>query len=160
MIKVVLFGSGNVAQHLIIAFQQSGKVDVIQVVVRDKNKSELSISPDRITDSMQAIPNADIYIMAVSDGALPELSGKLPLNNVLVAHTSGSVALTALDPKTEGPYFIRCKPFPKAAPWITVTYRFVWNGKTTKTNKCLPNWHIAFHPIVIPSILCNAKRCM
>jgi len=71
MIKVVLFGSGNVAQHLIIAFQQSGKVDIIQVVVRDKSKAELSISPDRITDNLLAIPKADIYILAVSDGAKP-----------------------------------------------------------------------------------------
>jgi predicted short-subunit dehydrogenase-like oxidoreductase (DUF2520 family) len=122
MIKVVLFGSGNVAQHLIIAFQQSGKVDVIQVVVRDKNKAELSISPDRITDSMQAIPNADIYIMAVSDGALPGLSGKLPLNNVLVAHTSGSVALTALDPKNRRSVFYPLQTFSKSR---TVDYSHV-----------------------------------
>jgi pyrroline-5-carboxylate reductase len=73
MIKVVLFGSGNVAQHLIIAFQQSGKVDVIQVVVRDKKKAELSIASDRITDNWERLEHADIYILAVSDGALHEL---------------------------------------------------------------------------------------
>ena len=67
MIKVVLFGSGNVAQHLIIAFQQSGKVDIIQVVVRDKNKAELSISPDRITDNLLAFPKADSYARAVQN---------------------------------------------------------------------------------------------
>ena len=113
MIKVVLFGSGNVAQHLIIAFQQSGKVDIIQVVVRDKNKAELSISPDRITDNLLAIPKADIYILAVSDGALPELSAKLPFSNALIAHTSGSVALSALDPKNRCAVFYPLQTFSK-----------------------------------------------
>jgi predicted short-subunit dehydrogenase-like oxidoreductase (DUF2520 family) len=122
MIKVVLFGSGNVAQHLIIAFQQSGKVDIIQVVVRDKNKAELSISPDRITDSMQAIPKADIYILAVSDGALPELSSKIPFSNALIAHTSGSVALAALDAKNRRAVFYPLQTFSKSR---TVDYSHV-----------------------------------
>ena len=113
MIKVVLFGSGNVAQHLIIAFQQSGKVEVIQVVVRDKNKAELSIAPDRITDNLLAISKADIYILAVSDGALPELSANLPFGNALVAHTSGSVALSALDPKNRRAVFYPLQTFSK-----------------------------------------------
>jgi predicted short-subunit dehydrogenase-like oxidoreductase (DUF2520 family) len=113
MIKVVLFGSGNVAQHLIIAFQQSGKVDVIQVVVRDKNKAELSIAPDRITDNMNAIPAADIYLLAVSDAALPELSARLPFSNALIAHTSGSVALTSLDPKNRRAVYYPLQTFSK-----------------------------------------------
>jgi predicted short-subunit dehydrogenase-like oxidoreductase (DUF2520 family) len=122
MIKVVLFGSGNVAQHLIIAFQQSGKVDIIQVVVRDKNKAELSISPDRITDNMQDIPKADIYMLAVSDGALPELSSKIPFSNALIAHTSGSVALSALDAKNRRAVFYPLQTFSKSR---TVDYSHV-----------------------------------
>jgi len=107
---------------LIIAFQQSGKVDIIQVVVRDKNKAELSISPDRITDSMQAIPKADIYILAVSDGALPELSSKIPFSNALIAHTSGSVALAALDAKNRRAVFYPLQTFSKSR---TVDYSHV-----------------------------------
>jgi predicted short-subunit dehydrogenase-like oxidoreductase (DUF2520 family) len=114
MIKVVLFGSGNVAQHLIIAFQQSGKVDVIQVVVRDKNKADLSIASNRITDNWQEIAQADIYLFAVSDGAISELSHKLPFNNALVAHTSGSVALNALDSKNRRAVFYPLQTFSKS----------------------------------------------
>lgn len=114
MIKVVLFGSGNVAQHLLIAFQQSAKVEVLQVVVRDKNKAELSISANRITDQFEHIPQADIYLLAVSDAALPELSAKLPFTNCLVAHTSGSVALSALDPKNRRAVFYPLQTFSKS----------------------------------------------
>ena len=122
MIKVVLFGAGNVAQHLIIAFQQSGKVDVIQVVVRDKNKAELSIASNRITENWQEIAQADIYLFAVSDGAISELSSKLPFNNVLVAHTSGSVALNALDSKNRRAVFYPLQTFSKSR---AVDYSYV-----------------------------------
>ncbi|MBU3681749.1 MAG: DUF2520 domain-containing protein [Flavobacterium sp.] len=113
MIKVVLFGSGNVAQHLLIAFQQSGKVDVIQVVVRDKKRAELSIASNRITENWDAILQADIYILAVSDAAAGELSSKLPFKNALVAHTSGSLTLNALDPKNRRAVFYPLQTFSK-----------------------------------------------
>ena len=42
---------------------------------------------------------ADVYMIAVSDKAVSELSKQLPFENRLVVHTSGSVALKLLDMK-------------------------------------------------------------
>ncbi|MEY4462702.1 MAG: hypothetical protein RLY98_1242, partial [Bacteroidota bacterium] len=35
MIKVSIIGSGNVAQHLIQAFQLNSQIELVQVVARD-----------------------------------------------------------------------------------------------------------------------------
>ena len=38
MTKVSIIGSGNVAQHLIVAFKESNQIELVQVVARDVTK--------------------------------------------------------------------------------------------------------------------------
>ncbi len=54
------------------------------------------------TTSFDSLPKAELYILAVSDAAIAELSGSLifPENSV-VAHPSGATPLEALSPKIE-----------------------------------------------------------
>jgi predicted short-subunit dehydrogenase-like oxidoreductase (DUF2520 family) len=101
MTKVIIIGSGNVAQHLIVAFQNSQNmgtdIDLIQVFSRQKENISHLLDLDKITDNLEALEEADLYIIAVSDDAIADVSSQLPFKNRLVVHTSGSISLNALD---------------------------------------------------------------
>lgn len=100
MIKVIIIGSGNVAQHLIVAFEKNQKkpteINLIQVFSRKKETLIHLLDSNRITSDYNQLLEADLYIIAVSDDAIPEVASQLPFKNRFVVHTSGSVALTAL----------------------------------------------------------------
>lgn len=93
MIKISVIGYGNVAQHLIHAFMQNPSIQIEQVFVRQPEKiSYLQPSIKVVSEWSQLIPS-DIFIIAVLDDAIAEVSANLPLKNQLVVHTSGSVDL-------------------------------------------------------------------
>ncbi len=111
MIKLVLIGTGNVAQQLYRAFTQAGNVEVIQVAGRNKaalasfqNKNSTS-SIDRVRS------DADIYIIAVNDDAIHTVYEQLSVVGKLVAHTSGSVPLKALSDKHRPAVFYPLQTF-------------------------------------------------
>jgi predicted short-subunit dehydrogenase-like oxidoreductase (DUF2520 family) len=54
-----------------------------------------------------------MYIIAVPDDAIASVSSKLPFKNRLVVHTSGSVALNALDDKNRKGVFYPLQTFSK-----------------------------------------------
>ena len=115
MIKVVLIGSGNVAQHLIKAFAKSATIDVIQAFSRQKETLISLLDSNKITDDFNDLAEADLYIIAVSDDAIAEVSSQLPFENRLVVHTSGSVSLDALDKKNRKGSFYPLQTFSKKA---------------------------------------------
>lgn len=113
MIKVVLIGSGNVAQHLILAFAKSKKVEVTQVFSRQKEAVSHLFDPNKITDDYNKLAEADLYIIAVSDDAIAKVSSQLPFKSRFVVHTSGSVSLDALDKKNRKGSFYPLQTFSK-----------------------------------------------
>jgi len=115
MIKVVIIGSGNVAQHLIKAFAKSAIIDVIQVFSRQKKAVTSLLDSNKITDNFNNLAEADLYIIAVSDDAIAKVSSQLPFENRLVVHTSGSVSLDALDKKNRKGSFYPLQTFSKKA---------------------------------------------
>ena len=116
MIKVSIIGSGNVAQHLIQAFQLNSQIELVQVVARDIKKVAHLLDSNRITSDYTQLQEADLYIIAVSDDAIAEVSSALPFENRLVAHTSGTVALEGLDPKNRPAVFYPLQSFSKDKP--------------------------------------------
>lgn len=96
MTKVSIIGSGNVAQHLIQAFQLDNSIEIVQVFARTKKNLAHLLHSDRIISDYSQLQAADVYIIAVSDDAIAEVSSALPFNNQLVVHTSGTVALTSI----------------------------------------------------------------
>lgn len=115
MIKVSIIGSGNVAQHLIQAFQLNSQIELVQVVARDiKNVAHLD--SNRITSDYTQLQEADLYIIAVSDDAIAEVSSALPFENRLVAHTSGTVALDSLNSNNRRAVFYPLQSFSKDKP--------------------------------------------
>ena len=117
MIKVIIIGSGNVAQHLIAAFQNSQKsgteIDLVQVYSRQTGSVSHLLDLDHITNDLDALAEADLYIIAVSDDAIAEISSKLPFKNRLVVHTSGSISLNALDDNNRKGVFYPLQTFSK-----------------------------------------------
>jgi predicted short-subunit dehydrogenase-like oxidoreductase (DUF2520 family) len=113
MIKVVLIGSGNVAQHLIKVLHASSAVSLVQAFAR-KKESLLHLLPENlITSNYNTIAEADVYIISVSDNAVAEVSNQLPFTNRLVVHTSGTSELSVLDSKNKKGVFYPLQTFSK-----------------------------------------------
>lgn len=116
MVSIVIIGSGNVAQHLITAFLQSNEIELIQVFSRQKESVSHLISSDKIVSEYEEIKDADLYLIAVSDNAIADVSTKLPFENRLVVHTSGSMPMEILDSKNRRSVFYPLQTFTKNKP--------------------------------------------
>ena len=113
MIKVSIIGSGNLAQHLIQAFQSNPSIELVQVVARNPKTVAHLLDSNRIISDYTQLQEADLYIIAVSDDAIAEVSSALPFENRLVAHTSGTVSIDSLDPKNHRAVFYPLQTFSK-----------------------------------------------
>lgn len=113
MIKVSIIGSGNLAQHLIQAIQSNPSIELVQVVARDIKSVAHLLDSNRIISDYTQLQEADLYIIAVSDDAIAEVSTALPFENRLVAHTSGTVSIDSLDSKNLRAVFYPLQTFSK-----------------------------------------------
>lgn len=117
MVKIIIIGSGNVAQHLITAFQNSkdtgGEIELVQVFSRKVNTVANGIKADLITTDLADLLPADLYIIAVSDDAISTVAAQLPFKNRLVVHTSGSAGIDALDDNNRRGVFYPLQTFTK-----------------------------------------------
>lgn len=113
MINITIIGSGNVSQHLIDAFAKNKAINIIQVFSRNQKQIIPNIDSSKITNDLNALAEADLYIIAVSDDAIANVSSQLPFENRLVVHTSGSAPLTALDDKNRKGVFYPLQTFTK-----------------------------------------------
>ncbi len=113
MIRVIILGAGNVAKHLYAAFYNQKSVEVVQCY----NRKGLSLHPDQrentITQDFSSLKEADIYILAVSDDAIEEVSSLLPFTNKLIVHTSGSVPMNVLTDTNKRGVFYPLQTFSK-----------------------------------------------
>jgi len=105
MLSLVLLGTGNLATHLYHVFSDAKEIEVIQVYGRNETALQSFGKHNRTTTSLKNIATADIYILAVSDESVREVSESLMDMPGLVVHTSGSVALDALETKRKGVFY-------------------------------------------------------
>jgi predicted short-subunit dehydrogenase-like oxidoreductase (DUF2520 family) len=113
MIKVVIIGSGNVAQHLVAAFAKSSEIEVLQVFSRRKETIIPLLDSNKITTNYNDLVEADLYIIAISDDAITTVSSQLPFENRLVVHTSGTVSIDSLDSNNRKGIFYPLQTFTK-----------------------------------------------
>lgn len=113
MIDIVILGGGNVAYHLTNALLQNSAVNVVQVYNRSLEKISIFKNRTSITNNLSELKNADIYILAVSDNVISELSSTLNLKNKLVVHTSGSMAIDELKSVSNKGVFYLLQTFSK-----------------------------------------------
>jgi predicted short-subunit dehydrogenase-like oxidoreductase (DUF2520 family) len=114
MIKIVIIGYGNVAQHLIKAFAKSDTVQVLQVFTRHKNNTALLPDSVQINNNINDLAEADLYIIAISDNAIVEVSSQLTFKNKLVVHTSGSLSIDELNDNNRKGVFYPLQTFSKS----------------------------------------------
>ena len=114
MIKVTIIGSGNVANHLISAFATTENIKILQVFARNPINISVGIPNDKIVSDYSDLKKADLFIIAVSDVAIAEISAKITCENQLVAHTSGSFSINGLDDKNRKAVFYPLQTFSKS----------------------------------------------
>ncbi len=100
MKKVVVVGGGNLAESVAVALAQCAEVELSQIYLRSAERgrelSALAAAPCATFE--EPLAAADIYLLAVSDSALGELSATLPFAaGAVVAHTAGSSSIEVLD---------------------------------------------------------------
>lgn len=113
MITISILGSGNVAQHLATAFSESPETELLQVYARNTTVSRLPYHDKMIHDIADLAP-ADVYIIAISDSAIAEVSARLPFTGRLVVHTSGSLPMDELNTKNRRGVFYPLQTFSKS----------------------------------------------
>ncbi len=113
MISVVILGAGNLAMHLFKAFDKAENIIVNQWFNRSLKSIDTYKNIVNVTDDLTSLKEADVYILAVSDDVISKLSSKLPIQNKLVVHTSGSVGLHDLDKKHRRGVFYPLQTFSK-----------------------------------------------
>ena len=99
VIRVVIIGSGNVAEGLASALaDHRDTCRMEQVFARNavRGAHVARMASCGWTDRVDALAEADLYLMAVSDRSVGELSNKLTFGDAVVAHTAGSVPLSEL----------------------------------------------------------------
>src|ERR1700712_909923 len=97
--QIVIIGSGNVATVLGRVIKKAGH-SILQVFGRNMEKvkflaDELKAEP--ISDYKKLNLEADIYLMALSDAAIPEAAKILHLQKGVLLHTAGSVSKNVLE---------------------------------------------------------------
>ncbi|MBQ5635243.1 MAG: DUF2520 domain-containing protein [Alistipes sp.] len=96
--KVVIIGSGNVAESLARAVRESENT-LVQVFARNKERGSIvaEIGGTEWCDTPSQLAHADIYLISVSDRAIAEVSASLPFpEDAIVAHTAGCGTLEML----------------------------------------------------------------
>jgi len=96
MIKIVLLGAGNVGTHLYRALHNKEGLQLIQWYNRSLNNLEKESVPFAVTQNLNDIIEADLYIISVSDSVIPEISKALEGKKGIIAHTAGSISMEVL----------------------------------------------------------------
>jgi len=113
MIKIVLLGAGNLAYHLTNCLLNNTAVQLVQVYNRSIKKIDYLKDKTDITDHISELKEADIYIIAVSDASISELSKNINAKNKLVVHTAGCVDLNEIHSNTNKGVFYPLQSFSK-----------------------------------------------
>ncbi|OYU79979.1 MAG: hypothetical protein CFE23_11355 [Flavobacterium sp. BFFFF1] len=114
MINVSIIGSGNVAAHLVAAFDKSDSVSLKQLFSRSKEVGfAIPENVEQIHD-LEELAEADLYIIAVTDSTIETISAALPFKNRLVAHTSGTMPLDAIHENNRKAVFYPLQTFSKS----------------------------------------------
>jgi predicted short-subunit dehydrogenase-like oxidoreductase (DUF2520 family) len=100
--NIVIIGSGNVAAVLGRKFKAAGH-NILQIYSRNaKAATELAYEWDTESTNYKSLvnKNADVYLVAVSDDAIREVTDDLHLPGKVVAHTAASIPKEILSGST------------------------------------------------------------
>ena len=100
--KIVIFGSGNVATHIAKKLAKT-EYKIIQIISKRLiNAKKLANTINcSYSNEINNIVDADLYILSVKDDVISDIVLHKKLQNKFIVHTSGSVPLTALSRNTK-----------------------------------------------------------
>ena len=113
MIKIVILGAGNVGTHLFRVFTQAKEVHVVQWYNRSLENIKQYPKEVAITDQLGHLEEADVYLVALSDDAIPITANELAPLKGIVAHTAGSVPMDVLKQHANQGVFYPLQTFSK-----------------------------------------------
>lgn len=106
--RIVVIGAGNVARNLVPALGSIKGVEELQVVSRTRQHAEqiADMASYISTGTLEDIwPDADLYVMAISDNSIGEVIESLAAKGIgkgaVWLHTSGGVAMNVLSKLTK-----------------------------------------------------------
>lgn len=105
MKNIVVIGSGNVAFHLLFMLKDFHDFQVRQIFVRDVTKLTFHPKSIEVITDYRQLCEADLYLLAVSDSAIENVSKNLSNRKGLVCHTSGSVSIEAIQHQNRGVFY-------------------------------------------------------
>lgn len=111
----VIIGSGNVAWHMAKAFHMAG-LPIEQIYGRNESAVKEIAHEIGVAYSTTQLQKADFYLICTSDQAIREVSRQIPFENVLVAHTSGSLSREVLEGSFRKASFYPLQTFSKNTP--------------------------------------------
>ncbi|WP_420601418.1 Rossmann-like and DUF2520 domain-containing protein [Flagellimonas sp.] len=105
MQDVIILGTGNVAEHLCKAFSFKNSVNVTQVYGRNVESLKKFNAYTETCSDPKAIKEATIYIIAVTDMAIADVSKLLSNKKGIVTHTSGAMGIDTLTFENAGVFY-------------------------------------------------------
>ena len=97
--KIVIIGSGNVAESLAQAVAEAEGLELVQVFARNEERGRKVAELAHSEWSGSKLAEADLYLISVSDNAVAEVAKSLPIpKGAVVAHTAGCCTLDSLAP--------------------------------------------------------------
>ena len=113
MINVVLLGAGNVGTHLYRALHKANNIRLVQWYNRSSEGLNEANNQVNMTNDLNCIAEADLYLVAVSDSALPEISQAIGQRKGVIAHTAGSISMNELNDHENHGVFYPLQTFSK-----------------------------------------------
>ncbi|MEL7268770.1 MAG: DUF2520 domain-containing protein [Bacteroidota bacterium] len=105
MLSVVLVGTGNVAEHLFHAFEDNEAVNVLAVMGRNALQQHPFGEKFLRHTNYENLPQADVYLLAVSDSAIAEVSERLSSDQRFLVHVSGATPMERIAGERKGVFY-------------------------------------------------------
>ena len=110
--KIVVVGSGNVAESLAQAIAEAEGLELVQVFARNEERGRKVAELARSEWSKSELAEADLYLISVSDNAVEWCAKSLHIpQNAVVAHTAGCCPIESLAPHTHRAVFYPFQTF-------------------------------------------------
>lgn len=110
--KIVIVGSGNVAESLAQAVAEAKGLELVQVFARNEERGRKVAELAHSEWSNSELAEADLYLISVSDNAVEGCAKSLHIpQNAVIAHTAGCCPIDALTPHTHRAVFYPFQTF-------------------------------------------------
>ena len=110
--KIVVVGSGNVAESLAQAIADADNLELVQIYARNEERGRKVAELADTEWSNTSLAEADLYLISVSDNAVADVAKSLQIpENAAIAHTAGCCPMDALAPHAHRAVFYPFQTF-------------------------------------------------